>query len=148
MKVGDRVRVKNLDFWKTEEDGAKRPKKLIEKVGKIIDINLGIFKVDFGESLFDYFDGRELELTDIYCKQAIDLLFVSWQQKGKSVYDKDDYAWLFTGDLHRGVVFKATMELGEEEIERIKKAEKLGIRPVFDMVVRDDDDRRKNRREC
>ena len=148
MKVGDRVRVKNLDFWKTEDDGVKRSKKLIDKMGKVIDINLGIFKVDFGEGEHEYFDGRELEQTDVYIKQPVDLLFVSWQQKGKSVYDKDDFAWLFTGDLHRGVVFKATMELGEEEVERIKKAEKLGIRPVFDMVVREDDDRRKNRREC
>ncbi len=148
MKVGDRVRVKTLDIWKSEEDGAKRPKKLLDKTGKIIDINLGIFKVDFGDNLVDYFDGRELELTDVYVKQPVDLLFVSWQQKGKSVYDKEGFDWLFTGDLHRGVVFKASMELGEEEVERIKRAEKLGIRPVFDLVVREDEDKRKNRREC
>lgn len=48
MKVGDRVRVKNLDFWKNNEgEVIKRQKKLIDGVGKVIDINLGIFKVEF-----------------------------------------------------------------------------------------------------
>ena len=151
MKVGDRVRVKNLDYWKNNQgETLKRPKKLLEQVGKVIDINLGIFKVEFPEldNAFDYFDGRELELFDIYCKQTVDLVFVSWQQKGKSVYDKEGFDWLFTGDLHRGVIFKASMELGDEEVERIKRAEKEGIKPVFDLIIRPEDDRRKNRREC
>jgi hypothetical protein len=147
MKVGDRVTVKNLDFWNTEEDAIKRPKKLLNKTGKIIDINLGIFKVDFGDSLFDYFDGRELEQTDTYVRQQVDLKFVSWQHKGKSVYDEDEYAWLFTGDLHRGVLFTAAMELGEEEIERIKRAEKMDIKPVFDLVIKEDDEKRKNKKD-
>jgi hypothetical protein len=43
-------------------------------------------------------------------------------------------------------VFKAIMELGEEEVDRIKRAEKEGIKPVFDLVIQDSD-RRKNRRE-
>lgn len=149
MKVGDRVRVKNLDFWKNNQgEVIKRSKKLVEGVGKVIDINLGIFKVEFPdiENAVEYFDGRELEMFDTYEKQQVDLVFVSWQQKGKSVYNKDEYEWLFTGDLHRGVVFKAIMELGEEEVDRIKRAEKEGIKPVFDLVIQDAD-RRKNRRE-
>jgi|GEM_PF-1675563 hypothetical protein len=149
MKVGDRVRVKNLDFWKNNQgEVIKRSKKLIDGVGKVIDINLGIFKVEFPEidNAVEYFDGRELQMFDTYEKQQVDLVFVSWQQKGKSVYNKDEYEWLFTGDLHRGVVFKAIMELGEEEVDRIKRAEKEGIKPVFDLVIQDAD-RRKNRRE-
>jgi hypothetical protein len=149
MKVGDRVRVKNLDFWKNNQgEVIKRSKKLIDGVGKVIDINLGIFKVEFPEidNSVEYFDGRELQMFDTYEKQQVDLVFVSWQQKGKSVYNKDEYEWLFTGDLHRGVVFKATMELGEEEVDRIKRAEKEGIKPVFDLVIQDAD-RRKNRRD-
>lgn len=149
MKVGDRVRVKNLDYWKNNQgEVIKRSKKLIDGVGKVIDINLGIFKVEFPEidNAVEYFDGRELQMFDTYEKQQVDLVFVSWQQKGKSVYNKDEYEWLFTGDLHRGVVFKAIMELGEEEVDRIKRAEKEGIKPVFDLVIQDAD-RRKNRRE-
>src|ERR1035437_8687216 len=151
MKVGDRVRVKNLDFWKSNQgETIKRPKKLVEMVGKVIDINLGIFKVEFPEmdDTFDYFDGRELEMYDTYGKQTVDLVFVSWQQKGKSVYDKEGFDWLFTGDLHRGVIFKAVKKLENEEVSRIKRAEKEGIKPVFDLIIRPEDDRRKNRREC
>lgn len=151
MKVGDRVRVKNLDFWKSNEgEIIKRPKKLLEQVGKVIDINLGIFKVEFAElqNIFDYFDGRELVLFDTFCKHNVELVFVSWQQKGKSVYDKEGFDWLFTGDMHRGVQFKAVMEFGDEEVERIKRAEKEGIKPVFDLVIRDEEDKRKNNKEC
>jgi hypothetical protein len=148
MKVGDRVTVKNLDFWKSNQgETIKRPKKLIDMKGKIIDINLGIFKVEFPEDndSFDYFDGRELELTDTFSKQNVDLVFVSWQQNGKSVYDKAgfNFDWLFTGDLHRGVVFKASMELGDEEVERMKRAEKEGIKPVFDLRISDDQEKKK-----
>jgi hypothetical protein len=148
MKVGDRVTVKNLDFWKSNQgETIKRPKKLVDMKGKIIDINLGIFKVEFPEDndSFDYFDGRELELTDTFSKQNVDLVFVSWQQNGKSVYDKAgfNFDWLFTGDLHRGVVFKASMELGDEEVERMKRAEKEGIKPVFDLRISDDQEKKK-----
>ncbi|MCE5300602.1 MAG: hypothetical protein LLG37_07000 [Spirochaetia bacterium] len=148
MKVGDRVRILNLDYWKTNYgDTIKRNKKLIGMDGKIIDINLGIFKVQFEDESTEYFDGRELEIFDIYKSTKVDLVFVSWQQKGKSVYRSDEFEWLFTGDMHRGVVFGATMELGEEEVERIKKAEGMGIKPVFDLVINSDESRKKAKKE-
>ncbi|MCX8093100.1 MAG: hypothetical protein N3E50_02920 [Candidatus Goldbacteria bacterium] len=148
MKVGNRVRVKNLDYFRDSitKEIVKRDKKLIGAEGHIRDINLGIFKVEFEDGQIEYFDGRELELAERLKVVDVDMSFVSWQKGGKSIYGTEAEERYFVGDFRRGCVFKGTIELDDEEIERMKQAEKEGIRAVFDVFVRDPDDRRKNRR--
>ncbi|MBP7792504.1 MAG: hypothetical protein KA120_05515 [Candidatus Goldbacteria bacterium] len=148
MKIGNRVRVKNLDYFRDSvtQEVVKRDKKLIETEGYIRDINLGIFKVEFDDGKVEYFDGRELELAEKLKIVDIDMSFVSWQKGGKSIYGTEAEERYFVGDFRRGCVFKGTIELDDEEIERMKSAEKEGIRAVFDVFVRAEGDRRKNRR--
>jgi len=148
MKIGNRVRVKNLDYFRDSitQEVVKRDKKLIETEGNIRDINLGIFKVEFDDGKVEYFDGRELELAEKLKIVDIDMSFVSWQKGGKSIYGTEAEERYFVGDFRRGCVFKGTIELDDEEIERMKSAEKEGIRAVFDVFVRAEGDRRKNRR--
>jgi len=148
MKLGNKVKVLNLDhFVGTKSvDAEKRPKKLVGKTGKIVDINLGVFKVDFGNDLVDYFDGRELQLSEDLKKVPVDLVFVSWQRNGKSIFGSEEETEYFEGDFRRGVHFKGTIELDEEEIKRVKKGLDNEIRPVFDLHIIEGD-RRKHRRD-
>jgi hypothetical protein len=148
MKIGNRVRVKNLDYFSDSitQEVVKRDKKLIGTEGNIRDINLGIFKVEFDDGKVEYFDGRELELAERLKIVDVDMSFVSWQKGGKSIYGTDAEERYFVGDFRRGCVFKGTIELDDEEIERMKSAEKEGIRAVFDVFVKAEGDRRKNRR--
>ncbi len=148
MKVGNRVRVKNLDYFldSITKEVVKRDKKLIGMEGHIRDINLGVFKVEFDDGKIEYFDGRELELAERLKVVDVDMSFVSWQKGGKSIYGTEAEERYFVGDFRRGCVFKGTIELDDEEIERMKEAEKEGIRAVFDVFVRAEGDRRKNRR--
>ncbi len=144
MKEGHRVKVSNLDHFKT--DGKKtRSQKLLGKEGVIEDIYLGIFRVKINGEIYN-FDGRELEPADKMKKNKVDLCFVSWQKDGKSVFGTKDEPWLFDGDFHRGVSFKAVMELTEEEVLKIQKAAEKGIVPVFDLKIIKGD-RRVNRRK-
>lgn len=153
MKVGNRVRVKNLDFFRDSvtKEVIKRDKRLIGAEGYIRDINLGVFKVEFEDGTIEYFDGRELELAEKLKVVDVDMSFVSWQKNGKSIYGTEAEERYFVGDFRRGCIFKGTIELDDEEIERMKQAEKEGIRAVFDVFVRSEGDksegdRRKNRR--
>ena len=70
---------------------------------------------------------------------------MSWQKDGKSVYGTEEELKLFTGDFRRGTHFKGTIELDEEEVERIKEAEDKGIKPVFDLYIIEGDRRRHRR---
>ncbi len=146
MKIGHAVKITNLDYF-NDPNAKKRSKSLVGKVGKIVNITLGVFKVQFDDGEVDFFDGRELEFAEKLEPRAIDLVFVSWQKEGKSVYDTEEGDKLFIGDFHHGTIFKGTIELDEEETSRIKQAWKAGIHPVFDIRVREEDDKRKNRRE-
>jgi len=148
MKVGNRVKVKNLDFFTDSitKEVVKRDKKLVGAEGHIKDINLGIFKVEFDDGKVEYFDGRELELAERLKVVDVDMSFVSWQKGGKSIYGTEAEERYFVGDFKRGCIFKGTIELDDEEIERMKEAETEGIRAVFDVFVRAENDRRKNRR--
>ncbi len=148
MKVGNRVRVTNLDYFRDSEtkEPIKRNKKLVNSIGHIVDINLGIFKVEFEDGEVEYFDGRELMLAETLKTVEINMSFVSWQKNGKSIYGTEDETRFFVGDFRRGSIFKGTIELDDEEIKRVKEGEKEGIRAVFDIFIKDDDDRRKNRR--
>lgn len=148
MKVGNRVKIKNLDYFRNSitKEIIKRDKKLIGTEGYIRDINLGIFKVEFDDGQVEYFDGRELELAERLKVVDVDMSFVSWQKGGKSIYGTEAEEKYFVGDFRRGCVFKGTIELDDEEIERMKDAEAEGIRAVFDVFVRTEGDRRKNRR--
>jgi len=148
MKIGNRVKVTNLDYFRDSEtkDAIKRNKKLVNSIGHIVDINLGIFKVEFEDGEVEYFDGRELMLSETLKTVEVNLSFVSWQKNGKSIYGTDDETRFFVGDFRRGSIFKGCIELDDEEISRVKEGEKEGIRAVFDIFVKDEDDRRKNRR--
>jgi hypothetical protein len=148
MKVGNRVKIINLDYWRDSEtnEPIKRNKKLVNSEGNIVDINLGIFKVEFEDGEVEYFDGRELMLAETLKTVEVNLSFVSWQKNGKSIYGTEDETKFFVGDFRRGSVFKGTIELDAEEIQRVKEGEKEGIRAVFDIFIKDDADRRKNRR--
>jgi len=146
MKVGHAVRITNLSYF-NDPNAKKRNKSLVGKEGKIVSITLGIFKVQFDNGEVDFFDGRELEFAEKLEPRNIDLVFVSWQKDGKSVYDTEEGDKLFIGDFHHGTVFKGTLELDEEEASRVKQAWKMGIHPVFDIRIRDDEDKRKNRRD-
>jgi hypothetical protein len=148
MKIGNRVKIKNLDYFRDAEtqEQIKRNKKLIDAEGAIIDINLGVFKVEFEDGEFEYFDGRELELAERLKTVEVDLSFVSWQKNGKSIYGTEEETKFFVGDFRRGSIFKGCIELDEEEIERVMAGEKEGIRAVFDLYIREEGDRRKNRR--
>lgn len=148
MKVGNRVKIKNLDYFRDSitKEVIKRDKKLIGTEGYIRDINLGIFKVEFDDGIVEYFDGRELELAERLKTVDVDMSFVSWQKNGKSIYGTEAEEKYFVGDFRRGCVFKGTIELDDEEITRMKEAEAEGIRAVFDVFVKTEGDRRKNRR--
>lgn len=148
MKLGNRVKIKNLDYFRNAEtqESIKRNKKLVDMEGSIIDINLGVFKVEFEDGEFEYFDGRELELAEKLKTVEVDLSFVSWQKNGKSIYGSEDETKFFVGDFRRGSIFKGCIELDEEEIQRVMEGEKEGIRAVFDLFIREEGDRRKNRR--
>jgi len=148
MKIGNRVKIKNLDYFRDAEtqEPIKRNKKLIDAEGAIIDINLGVFKVEFEDGEFEYFDGRELELAERLKTVEVDLSFVSWQKNGRSIYGTEEETKFFVGDFRRGSIFKGCIELDEEEIERVREGEKEGIRAVFDLFIREEGDRRKNRR--
>jgi len=144
MKEGHRVTVTSLDFFKSNVPEA-RSRKLLGKQGIVKDIYLGLFRVEIDGEIYN-FDGRELEPADKLLKKKVDLCFVSWQKNGKSVYGTKDEPWLFDGDFHRGVSFKASIELTEEEILRIQKAAEKEIYPVFDLKIIKND-RRVNRRK-
>ena len=147
MRVGNKVKIRNLDFFKDSETGKpiKRAKKLVGKEGEIIDINLGIFKVEFEGGDIEYFDGREIDLCERLKSVRADFAFVTWQKDGRSVYDTKDGEQFFRGDFHRGTRFKGTIELDNEEIKRIQEAEEKGIKPSFDLFIIEGD-RRKRRR--
>ncbi len=148
MKLGNRVKITNLDYFADGETGEpiKRNKKLVNSIGTIVDINLGVFKVEFDSGEVEYFDGRELMLSETLKTVEANLSFVSWQKNGKSIYGTEDETKFFVGDFRRGSVFKGTIELDEEEIARVKEGEKEGIRAVFDLFIKEETDRRKNRR--
>ncbi len=147
MKIGNKARVKSLDYFTDSETGEpiKRPQKFKNKTGTIIDINLGIFKLEFDKGGIEYFDGRELEFAEPLKTVKVDWVFVSWQRNGKSIFGTEDETKYFTGDFRRGVHFKGNVELDEEEIRRVKEGLENGIRPVFDLHIVEGD-RRKNRR--
>ncbi len=141
MKQGQRVKIINLDYYrdtKTKEQ-IKRDKKLVGKEGIIDDIYLGVFKVVFEDGEVEKFDGRELEFAEKLVCQQVDLVFVSWQKSGKTVFGTEDEFKLFAGDFRRGVHFKGSIELDEEEIRRIQEAGEKGVRPVFDLYVLESD---------
>lgn len=148
MKIGNRVKITNLDYFADGEtkEPIKRNKKLVNCEGHIIDINLGIFKVEFEDGEVEYFDGRELALSETLKTVEVNLSFVSWQKNGKSIYGTDDETRFFVGDFRRGSIFKGCIELDEEEISRVIEGEKEGIRAVFDIFIKPETDRRKNRR--
>ena len=147
MKVGNKVKIRNTDFFKDSESGKpiKRSKKLIGTEGEIIDINLGIFKVEFDDGEIEYFDGREIDICERLKSIRADFAFVTWQKDGKSVYDTKEGESFFVGDFHRGTRFKGTIELDNEELKRVEEAEEKGIKPSFDLFVMEGD-RRKRRR--
>ena len=147
MKIGNRVKVRTMEFFKDSESGKpiKRPKKLLGKEGEIIDINLGIFKVEFESGEVEYFDGREIDICERLKSVRADFAFVTWQKDGRSVYDTKEGEQFFAGDFHRGTRFKGTIELDSEEIARIQEAEEKGIKPSFDLFIVEGD-RRKRRR--
>ena len=148
MKIGNRVKITNLDYFRDAEtkEPVKRNKKLVNSEGQIVDINFGIFKVEFDDGDVEYFDGRELMLAETLKTVEVNLSFVSWQKNGKSIYGTEDETKYFVGDFRRGSIFKGCIELDDEEIERVRAAEKEGIKAVFDIFIKDEDDRRKNRR--
>jgi hypothetical protein len=148
MKLGNKVRITNLDYFVDGEtkEAIKRNKKLVNCEGHIVDINLGIFKVEFEDGDVEYFDGRELMLSETLKTYEINLSFVSWQKNGKSIYGTEDETRFFVGDFRRGSIFKGTIELDEEEMDRVKEGAKEGVKAVFDIFIKGEDDRRKNRR--
>jgi hypothetical protein len=148
MKIGNRVKITNLDYFVDGEtkEAIKRNKKLVNSIGTIVDINLGIFKVEFDDGEVEYFDGRELLLSETLKTVECNMSFVSWQKNGKSIYGTEDETKYFVGDFRRGSVFKGCIELDEEEIARVREGEKEGIRAVFDLFIKEETDRRKNRR--
>jgi hypothetical protein len=148
MKIGNRVKITNLDYFRDAEtqEPIKRNKKLVNSEGHIVDINLGVFKVEFEDGEMEYFDGRELLLAETLKTVEVNLAFVSWQKNGKSIYGTEDETRFFTGDFRRGSIFKGCVELDEEEIARVVEGEKEGIRAVFDLFIKEEGDRRKNRR--
>jgi hypothetical protein len=148
MKIGNKVKITNLDYFRDGEtqEPIKRNKKLVNCEGHIVDINLGIFKVEFDDGDVEYFDGRELLLSETLKTIEVNLSFVSWQKNGKSIYGTEDETRYFVGDFRRGSIFKGTIELDEEEIDRVRAGEKEGIKAVFDIFIKDEEDRRKNRR--
>jgi hypothetical protein len=148
MKLGNKVKITNLDYFRDGEtkEAIKRNKKLVNAEGRIVDINLGIFKVEFEDGEVEYFDGRELMLSETLKTFEVNLSFVSWQKNGKSIYGTEDETRFFVGDFRRGSIFKGTIELDEEEMDRVKEGEKEGIKAVFDIFIKGEEDRRKNRR--
>lgn len=148
MKIGNTVKITNLDYFRDAEtkEPIKRNKKLVNSEGQIVDINLGIFKVEFEDGDLEYFDGRELMLAETLKTFEVNLSFVSWQKNGKSIYGTEDETRFFVGDFRRGSIFKGTIELDEEEMDRVRAAEKEGIKAVFDIFIKGEEDRRHNRR--
>lgn len=149
MKVGHRVKIINLDYYidRQTKEQVKRPKKYIGMEGIIKDIYMGVFKVELDDGTIDYFDGREIEFAGRLKERKVRWVFVSWQKHGKSVYDSDEGQQLFVGDLRRGIEFVGTIELDDEEVQRIQEAAKKGIRPVFDLLIFEGEEKRKHRRE-
>ncbi len=149
MKVGHRVKIINLDHYVDRQTRVpvKRPKKYIGMEGIIKDIYMGVFKIELDDGTIDYFDGREIEFAGRLKERKVRWVFVSWQKHGKSVYDSEEGEQLFVGDLRRGVEFTGSIELDDEEVQRIQEASKKGIRPVFDLFIFEGEEKRKQRRE-
>ncbi len=149
MKVGHRVKIINLDYYidRQTREAVKRPKKYIGMEGIIKDIYMGVFKIELEDGTVDYFDGREIEFAGRLKERKARWVFVSWQKHGKSVYDSEEGEQLFVGDLRRGVEFTGSIELDDEEVQRIQDAAKKGIRPVFDLFIFEGEEKRKHRRE-
>ena len=79
MKKGNNVKVISLDYLTDSEteELIKRPKKFIGKQGKIKDIHLGVFKVEFENEEQEFFDGSELEVAESLKPYKVDMVFVS-----------------------------------------------------------------------
>jgi hypothetical protein len=141
VKVGQTVRIINLDYFDSEND-QKRSKKFIGMEGVIKDIYLGVNKIEIDGTVYN-FDGRELELAEKISLVKADFVFVSWQKAGKSVYNTKEGDPLFVGDFHHGTSFKGEIELTSEEALRVTEAAAKGVTPVFDLRLIQDDKKSK-----
>lgn len=61
----------------------------------------------------------------------VKLVFLDWQQKGRSIYNTERGVDLSTGDFHSGTTFDGEIELDEEQEVELFKAIQDGYQPCF-----------------
>jgi hypothetical protein len=61
----------------------------------------------------------------------INLVFLDWKKKGKSIYSTLTGVKLSKGDFHSGTTFAGEIELESPEAEELKKALRKGYQPCF-----------------
>jgi hypothetical protein len=61
----------------------------------------------------------------------VKLVFLHWQQKGRSIYNTERGNDLSMGDFHSGTTFEGEIELDEEQEVELFKAIQAGFQPCF-----------------